>query len=100
MKLIKPIKVIGTSSEMSNLVGMYAFLIEEGKIKAKIFITGKADNTYFICQVISPLTGEPNIAKLMTLDQLKNWVIIPNLELANEILADYYKNGWGYGLTF
>ncbi len=97
---MEPIKVIGTASEMSNLVGMYAFLIEEEKIKARIFITGKADNTYFICQVISPLTGEPNIAKLMTLDQLKNWVIIPKQDLANEILADYYKNGWRYGVPF
>ena len=97
---MEPIKVIGTASEMSNLVGMYAFLIEEDKIKARIFITGKADNTYFICQVISPLTGEPNIAKLMTLEQLKNWVIITKRDLANEVLDDYFKNGWRYGVTF
>jgi hypothetical protein len=97
---MKPIKVIGTASEMSNLVGMYAFLIEEDEIKATIFITGKADNTYFICQIISPLTGEPNIAKLMTLEQLKNWVIIPKQDLANEIFADYFKNGWRYGVPF
>ena len=96
---MEPIKVIGTAPEMSNLVGMYAYLIEEDKIKARIFITGKADNTYFICQVISPLTGEPNIAKLMTLEQLKNWIIIPKQELANKILADYFKNGWRYGIT-
>ena len=97
---MKPIKLIGTASEMSNLVGMYAFLIEEDKIKARIFIIGKADNTYFICQVISPLTGEPNIAKLMTLEQLKNWIIIPKQDLANKILADYFKNGWCYDVLF
>ena len=97
---MEPIKVIGTASEMSNLVGMYAFLIEEDKIKARIFITGKADNTYFICQVISPLTGEPNIAKLMTLEQLKNWIIITKRDLANEVLDDYFKNGWRYGVNF
>ena len=97
---MEPIKVIKTASEMSNLVGMYAFLIEDDKIKARIFIIGKADNTYFICQVISPLTGELNIAKLMTLEQLKNWIIIPKQDLANEILDDYFKNGWRYGVTF
>jgi len=97
---MEPIKVIGTASEMSNLVGMYAFLIEEDIIKATIFITGKADNTYFICQVISPATGEPTIARLMTLGQLKDWVIIPKLDLLIEILTDYYKNGWRYGVSF
>ncbi len=99
-KIMEPIKVIGTASEMSNLVGMYAFLIEEDKIKSRIFITGKADNAYFICQVISPLTGEPNIAKLLKLEQLKDWIIIPKQDLANEILADYYKNGWRYVVPF
>ncbi len=96
----KSIKIIGTASEMSNLVGMYAFMLEDNKIKARIYITGKADNRYFICQVISPLSGDLNIAKLMTLDQLKDWIIIPNQELANEILADYFKNGWRYGVPF
>ena len=97
----KQIKIIGTSSEMSNLVGMYAFLIQEHKIEAKIHIIGKADNTYFICQVISSLTGKPNIAKLLTLDQLKKWIIVPELILANEILDDYYKEGyWRYSVKF
>lgn len=98
--IMEPIKVIGTASEMSNLVGMFAFLVKENKIEARIFIAGKADNTYFICQVISPLTGEPNVAKLMTLEELKNWAIIPNQDLANEILSDYFKNGWRYEIPF
>ena len=59
-----------------------------------------ADNNYFICQVISPLTGQLNIAKLMTIDQLKDWIIIPTKDLVNEISNDYYNNGWRYGVDF
>ena len=91
---MEQIKVIGTASEMSNLVGMYAFLIEDHKIKAKVFITGKAYNTFFICQAFSAITGEANVAKLLTLEQLKDWVIIPTKDLANEIIKEYAKNGW------
>ena len=86
--------------EMSNLVGMYAFLVEDDKIKARVFISGMADNNYFICQVISPLTGQLNIAKLMTIDQLKDWIIIPTKDLVNEISNDYINNGWRYGVDF
>jgi hypothetical protein len=95
------IKIIGTASEMSNLVGMYAVLLDsEDVIIAKIFITGKADNRYFICQVISPFDGTGNVCKLMTLEQLKDWYIIPTKEVFAEILNDYLKNGWRYSITF
>ena len=88
-------KLTATTSEMSNLVGMYAYFIDKNdKKKATIFIKGKADNKYFICQFVSVL-GDPNIAKLMTLDELKDWVIIPNVEIANETIEEYVKNGWG-----
>jgi hypothetical protein len=90
-----------TASEMSNLVGMYAFLIKEEKIRARVFIRGKANNTYFICQVISAMTGEPNIAKLMTAQELVEWVIIPTQDLANSIYNDYCDSGrWRYGLSW
>ena len=94
------INKIGTASEMSNLVGMYAFLVIEDKIKAIVFVAGKADNRYFICQAVSPLTGEPNVAKLMTIDQLKDWVILPNAVDAQNVLDDYHKNGWRYSVSF
>jgi hypothetical protein len=99
-KEISPIKIIASASEMSNLVGMYAFLLEGDKIQARVFIRGKADNTYFICQIISPFDGKGNIAKLLTLEELSKWVIIPNQDLANEIMKDYESNGWRYGIHF
>lgn len=93
-------KIIVGNSEMSNLVGMFAFFIKEEKVKARIFIIGKADNSHFICQFISPFTGEPNVAKLLTIDELKDWVIIPSQELADEIFRDYCQNGWRYGVNY
>ena len=92
--------IIATASEMSNLVGMIGFLVIENKIQARILINGKADNKYFICQVVSPLDGQPNVAKLMTLDELKDWVIIPGLDLANDIYSDDLKIGWRYSIPF
>lgn len=82
-------KVIGTASEMSNLVGMYAYFMKNDKIAAKIQIIGKADNKYFICQIISPFNGVGNVAKLMTLDELKEWLIIPNENVESFVYNDY-----------
>lgn len=86
-------KIIATASEMSNLVGMCAFLIKEEKVITRLFIAGKADNKYFICQVISPWDGYPNVAKLMTIDQLVEFVIIPTQELAIDLFKDYCDAG-------
>lgn len=66
---MKDIKVIGTASEMSNLVGM-------------------------------PLTGEPNVAKLMNMKELRKWVIVPTKKIADQINEDYYINGWRYSIPF
>ena len=84
--------LVGTASEMSNLVGMWAFKIKERKIASKVFITGKADNKYFIVQAISPWTGCPNVAKLMSLEELREWAIIPTKEIADLVLDDYCKH--------
>lgn len=98
--MTKNIKILNTSSEMSNLIGMYAFLFIDGKIKSKILIIGKANNTYYICQFISAISSDLNIAKLFTIEELKNWIIIPNQKIANEVLEDYYKNGFRYDVSF
>jgi hypothetical protein len=91
-------KVIATASEMSNLVGMYGFLVVEKKIVERVFIKGKASNEYFISQQISPLTGEPNVAHLATLKELSRYNFAPTQDLANEMLEDYYNssNTWRY----
>ena len=95
---MEEIKVIGTASEMSNLVGMYAVNVVNEKIHHMVKVIGKADNQYFICQFISPLTGEPNVSKLITLDQLKDWYVIHTYELFSQITKDSYKYGWRYGV--
>lgn len=96
-------KIIATQSEMSNLVGMWAILLEkqDKELKAIIFINGKADRKHFICQIVSPLTGEPNVSVLMTINQLKRWVIIPNKELIDSIVSDFFNNkNYKYGIPF
>ena len=99
MKYIE-INKIGAAAEMSNLVGMYAFLVKEDKIKAVVFVAGIAGDSHFICQLVDPLTYEPNVAKLMTIDQLKEWVILPNAIDAQNALDDYHENGWRYSVSF
>ena len=92
--------MVATASEMSNLVGMWAFLIgDDKKIKFQAFINGKASNEYFIVQAIGAMDGVPNIAKLMTLKELSDWVIIP-ADTIDDVLTDYYKHGsWRFGFN-
>jgi len=91
-------KIIASASEMSNLVGMFAFKIDKDyKLTGQFYIAGKASNEYFIVQSISPLDGCPSVAKLVTLEQLKKCIIIPNKKLANRLLEDYFKDQvWKY----
>lgn len=94
-------KVIGTASEMSNLVGMYAFVLEGKQIKKYIYICGKADNNHFICQAISPLTSQPNMAKLKTIEQMKEWIILPDAYIANYMYDIYTKvKEWNFETDF
>ena len=85
---------------MSNLVEKYAFLIIEDKIEAIVFVAGMEGDRHFICQLVDPLTLEPNVSKLMTIDQLKDWVILPNAFDAQNALDDYHENGWRYSVSF
>ena len=62
----------------------------EDKLKAKVFIQGKADEKYFIVQAINSLTGEPNVAKLMTIEQMIDWTFLPSLEIAHMVMDDYF----------
>ena len=84
-------KAIATQSTMSNLVGMWAAIWDnEGKLKAKVFIQGKASEKYFIVQAINSLNGEPNVAKLVTIEEMTNWTLLPSLEIAQMFFDSYY----------
>lgn len=84
-----------TQSTMSNLVGMWAAIWNGDELKNKVFICGKADEKYYIVQVLGALTGQPNIAKLVTVEQMKeeNWDFFPTKEIAQEVLGDYMDKG-------
>lgn len=75
------VDVISTGSTMSNLVGMWAVVwtddIAQERIKCTVFIYGKADEKYFLVQAINSINGEPNIAHLRTIEQMKYWTFLP-----------------------
>lgn len=80
---------------MSNLVGMWAFIWsdeEQTKLHQTVFIYGKADENHYIVQAINTLTGEPNVAKLKTIEDMKDWTFVPTAELVDEIRADLEKH--------
>lgn len=80
-----------TQSTMTNLVGMRALIWDnEGSLKAKAFICGKADEKYYIVQAIDTFTGNPNVAKLMTIEQMIEWTFLPTSEITEYVLKDYY----------
>lgn len=80
---------------MSNLVGMWAFIWsddEQTKLHRTVFIYGKADEKHYIVQAINALTGEPNVAKLKTIEDMKDWTFVPTVELVKELRADLEKH--------
>ncbi len=91
-KAAKPMVNI-TQSTMSNLVGMWAAIWKGDELQNKVYIYGKADEKHYIVQVLSALTGFPNIAKLVTVEQMKdqNWDFFPTKEIAEEVLREYYE---------
>lgn len=85
--------------KIPNLIGMYALLVKDNEISITIKIIGKADDNYFICQYSSAIDGSLNIARLMSIEELKTWIIVPTADIVNELYTDYYKNGWRYGFS-
>lgn len=71
-------KLITTQSEMSNLVGMYAFEIKDQSLSRIFYVTGKADATHFILRAISPLSGDMNYCTLYTIQEMNNMVFYPD----------------------
>jgi hypothetical protein len=91
-------KTIVSASEMSNLVGMFALLVDvkSKSILKKCYIKGKASNKFFLIQAIG-MFGTPNVCKLITVDSLTNdelgqWYYVPD-NCIDDILDDYYSNG-------
>ena len=84
-------------ADLSGLVGMWAVLIVDNEWNQTVFIRSMADDEYYICQSIGALDGQPNVARLLTINDLSEWFIIPSREIYQEILSDYHRNGWRYG---
>lgn len=84
-------KTIVTASTMSNLVGMYAAVWIEDSLKYQVYICGKANENLYIVQAINALTGEPNVAKLVSIDQMKDWDFLPTMDIATMYFSDYEK---------
>lgn len=87
---IKQITPIGT---MSNLVGMYAIIWNDEKYKNVLFILGKADDQYYIVQGISVMTGEPNVCRLVKIEDMAGWTFYPNRAIIDDCLRDFDRHG-------
>ena len=70
---------------MSNLVGLWATMTTiEGKMGNTVFIYGKADDYHYLVQAICGLSGSPNVMKIATIEQMKNWVFYADPEWITE----------------
>lgn len=85
-------KHIVATGKMSNLVGMWAFIWQDNKIKNRVFVFGKANDDYYIIQAISALTGEPNVCKLIQLKDMINWTFYHTKEIADEAYEYWCEN--------
>lgn len=87
-------KQITPIGKMSNLVGMWALIIDENeKLKSTVFIYGKAEDEIYIVQAVGALDGVPNIAKLIHVSKMMDWIFLPSREIADDVINDYRKNG-------
>lgn len=80
---------------MSNLVGMWAFIMdipESDTIKMTVFIQGKVDDDHFIVQAISALDGSPNIARIVKVEHMYDWVFLPDKATADYVFEDYCRH--------
>lgn len=76
------VKHINANGTMSNLVGLWALIRnEEGKIKYRVFIYGKADHEHFLVQGVCALTGQPNVIRIVRLDDMLKWDFYSDGEL-------------------
>ena len=87
-------KNINANGTMSNLVGLWAIIRnEQGKIKYRVFIYGKADAEHFLVQAISALSGEPNVIRIVHLLDMLEWDFYSNGELLADVCDGEANSG-------
>jgi hypothetical protein len=88
------VKNINANGTMSNLVGLWAVIRDEqGKIRHRVFIYGKADENHFLVQAVSALTGEPNVIRIAKLQDMVDWVFYDNPELLADECQREFEQG-------
>lgn len=91
---MKTLKNLNINGSISNLVGLWALIRnEQGKIKYRAFVIGKADCDHFLIQGISALTGEPNVIKIVHLLDMIAWDFYNNPELLKDECAREFEEG-------
>lgn len=79
---MKTQKNINTDLSINDLVGLWALIRNEhGKIKYRVFIYGKADHDHFLVQGVCALTGQPNVIRIVRLDDMLKWDFYSDGEL-------------------
>jgi hypothetical protein len=77
-----------------TLVGMWAYILDEKRLKIRknVFIYGKVTDEIYIVQICNAFTGSPNVARLVNISQMKEWLFIPNQETHEYVMYEYDKD--------
>lgn len=93
-------------NSQTDLVGMYAFILsadeklQDKKIEYTMYIAARVNENNYLVQMISPLTGERNIAKIVSIGDMLNWTFVPDEQLADHIIKQTQEKGWKYSTPF
>ena len=89
---MKTDKVIAPTGKMSNLVGLFALLWSGNDLIKTLFVKGKVDDEHYLIQFVSPVTGEPNVCRIVHIKNMLDWTFYP-ADIVEHCLADYQKDG-------
>jgi hypothetical protein len=88
------VKHINANGTMSNLVGLWALIRnEQGKIKYRVFIYGKADHEHFLVQAVCALTGMANVIRIVHLLEMLDWDFYSDGELLTAACSYEFDEG-------
>lgn len=77
-----------------GLVGLWARARgHSGKVKYWVFIYGQVDSEHYLVQAVAPLTGEPNVIRIVPLKQMLGWTFYADPELLHEEAEYEYNHG-------